>query len=76
MRGDRKTCFAKLMMGTLKRTITQISLSLLSIFQQIAHWQVDCLRFDTELTCFERMAILKHKRRAEGRPTDNFLSIQ
>lgn len=39
-------------------------------FPKIACRQSECILFDTELTCFESMAIFKRKGGGEGRPTD------
>lgn len=51
---------------------TQHSLTTISLgkFQETARRLSKCILFDTELTCFERMAILKHKVGREARPTD------
>lgn len=61
---------------TNKNTLDCLTTPSLGKFQQIACGQSKCTLFDTKLTCFERVAILKNKAGGAGevciRPTDKY----
>lgn len=71
--------FCKILEGHPKmnnNTLDCLTVPSLGKFQQIACGQSECTLFDTKLTCFERVAILKHKAGGAGevwiRPTDKY----